>query len=258
MSRAAVERFDDALWARYGTTPDYVERIARVLELVPPDARLVLDVGCGRGEVVSALAASRAGLLAIATDPSPEALRYPTVPSVLAGLPQLPFGTRAFDTVICLQVLEHLDGAEYDPARLELQRVAARHLVIGVPYRENLATKRVRCAACGRASHVDGHLRTFDDASLRTLFDGAVLVRRVLAGVVQHRQSRVGVCLRRLSGNYAGEEFRCPYCGGREPSRPGRARAATGRATAPLSHALRWPRKPLPYWALALYRKSDV
>jgi hypothetical protein len=116
----------------------------------------------------------------------------------------------------------------------------------------------VRCAACGRRSHLDGHLRRFDDAAIEELFGSrARLERRMLAGVLQPRHSRVGAALWRLSGGSSPVDFRCPHCGAREASTPGWAREALSPLTIRASHVLRWPRRPLPYWALALYRKVD-
>lgn len=259
MKNATVAgRFDAALWEKYGQTPDYLERIARVAELLPPDATDILDAGCGRGEVADSIAAQRAATRVIGADPSMDALQHPRIARSCAALPDLPFGDGCFDVVMCLQVLEHLDDAAFGRACRELLRVSRRYILIGVPFRENLLTKQARCAECGLLSHADGHVRSFDMTDARTLLPDAVLERTVLAGVRQRRQPRLAARLARLSGHYVPDNFMCPRCGGRRAAGATTVRRALGAATAPLRQALLLTQRPIPYWLLALYRKSDV
>lgn len=87
--------------------------------LPPPGAR-VLDLGAGSGSMSQLLAA--AGYQVDACDLEPALFRFPTVECRRADLNELlPYDDRAFDGVVCIEVLEHLDGHE----RLfrEVQRV---------------------------------------------------------------------------------------------------------------------------------------
>lgn len=92
----------------------------------------VLDVGCDRA-VLRGSCRSYVGLdLSDAAD----------VRQDLQAEGRLPFSDRAFDTVVCSDVLEHLDNLHqvFD----ELVRVAREHLVVTLPNNWNSARLRLR------------------------------------------------------------------------------------------------------------------
>lgn len=93
----------------------------------------VLDVGCGSHGLAAACSGVRfvgidvtfpgpvaAGMVAIRNDPGP-----------------LPFDTAAFETVICLDVLEHVPAADRGGLIRELCRVASRRVIVACPTRES-------------------------------------------------------------------------------------------------------------------------
>ena len=106
------------------TTPAQIEAIVS-------DARgRVLEVGCGNGAIAERLRAAGCEVVAVdVTLGSARATRSRADCTVaLAGLPDLPFRDRAFDTVVCAHTLEHVPDL-YSAVR-ELRRVAARALVV--------------------------------------------------------------------------------------------------------------------------------
>lgn len=71
----------------------------------------VLDAGCGEGYGTAMLAEDGAAVVGVDLDlPTVQHLHrsYPQVPAVLANLVALPFAEGTFDTVVTLQVVEHL------------------------------------------------------------------------------------------------------------------------------------------------------
>jgi SAM-dependent methyltransferase len=93
----------------------------------------VCDVGCGTGVLLKKLRDARSGLerltgvdFVVDDSASIENVEY-----VAARIEALPFADRAFDTVICTHVIEHV--LEYREAIAELRRVAAKRLIIVVP-----------------------------------------------------------------------------------------------------------------------------
>lgn len=97
----------------------------------------VLDAGCGEGFVLKYLKKHRPDVSLTGIDRNAEAVAYAQkVLQVDANfhvgdLYDLPFADDSFDTVLCSEVLEHLDQPER--AVEELKRVARSHVLITVP-----------------------------------------------------------------------------------------------------------------------------
>jgi SAM-dependent methyltransferase len=115
-------------------TDNSVACIWRLAELLLPGK--VCDIGCGTGYLLGELA-RRAGRDArdftgvdFQLEPDITA-RNPGMQFREAPIEQLPFDDRAFETVICTHVLEHV--LHIDRAIAELRRVTARRLLVIVP-----------------------------------------------------------------------------------------------------------------------------
>ncbi|MFQ5570696.1 MAG: class I SAM-dependent methyltransferase [Rhodothermales bacterium] len=99
--------------------------------------RLVLDAGCGEGFVTSYLARQDPAVRVTGIDVSPEAIAYAQehfgelAHFRTGNLYKLPFSDHSFDTVVCSEVLEHLDDTER--AVSELKRVARKYVIVTVP-----------------------------------------------------------------------------------------------------------------------------
>jgi SAM-dependent methyltransferase len=249
------------LWEDYGRTDDYAERIDTVQQLIPSDVSSILDIGCGRGDVINAIQSNNAGLRVVGMDLSLDALEHVEPPSVLAHLPDAPFPDKRFDLVICLEVLEHIDDSQYRRSLEEIQRLAGRYIIIGVPFKENLPSKQAICSDCGKASHADGHLRTYDDGTAAGLFDRFTLEQRALIGVMQRREPAAATWLRHhIAGLYYQPEiFACPHCGGDSCSEfRFRSPVVVRKPASLLVRILRRMKPHEPYWWIGLYRRQNA
>lgn len=85
----------------------------------------LLDVGCGRGELVAE--ARKIGLEAEGLDPVAD-----LKPDHVGHANELPFPDQHFDYVTCLDVLEHLLRGDDDAAVRECYRVSRRGVLISV------------------------------------------------------------------------------------------------------------------------------
>ena len=102
----------------------FFERIGETLDPLAPES--LLDAGCGEGEMLRRVKLPAATRRVLA-DRNPE-----SGAQLLASVDALPFASRSFDVVTCLEVLEHL--ADPASAARELGRVARKAVVLSVPY----------------------------------------------------------------------------------------------------------------------------
>lgn len=89
----------------------------------------------------------------------------PANPSVEQGdITDLRYDSCLFDTVFCLDVLEHLTPKQSMKAISEMRRVLKRggHLIITSPYKENLASNTLTCPFCAEKFHKSGHQQVID------------------------------------------------------------------------------------------------
>jgi SAM-dependent methyltransferase len=108
--------------------------VARDLRALGPES--LLDAGAGEGHALDRLSKVLPARVT-AFDRNPDAVafcagRHPEARVEVQDIHELPYPDDAFDVVLCMEVLEHLDT----PARAlgELTRVARRALVLTVPF----------------------------------------------------------------------------------------------------------------------------
>jgi ubiquinone/menaquinone biosynthesis C-methylase UbiE len=102
----------------------FFERIGQVLGDLTPVS--LLDVGCGEGEML------RRGVVPAATRTVLFDRSRDSAAHVIGSVDALPFASRSFDVVTCMEVLEHLP--EPAAALREMARVARRAVILSVPH----------------------------------------------------------------------------------------------------------------------------
>jgi SAM-dependent methyltransferase len=248
----ALRYYDQAeLWGGDELSAMERKRVAETLAAIPADAVSVLDVGCGDGRLTNRLVDRHARVVGV--DIAAEALQHVRTETHVAPVTALPFADRAFDLVLCTEVLEHLEDAELAGAVGELSRVAARFVLLSVPFEESLANAEGRCPACGTTFHVFRHHQRFDAARLKQLLPGFALTRWSTFGprFLPARPLDVWVQQRLLGSWHHGPAAVCPGCGhhGSEPTRR-RTLARLVRATRRMP-----PGRRKRQWLLALYER---
>jgi SAM-dependent methyltransferase len=163
---AMHDRFDqEAVWGRLRQDPTTERRVRMFRQMIPDEVERIVDVGCGDGAITNRLAQDWD---VTGVDLSAAALAHLETTALRASATALPLPDNSFDLVMSIEVLEHLSDSDYRRAISEMQRVTRRYLLISVPYREDLASRMVRCPACGWRGHVFGHQRRFTAESLLT------------------------------------------------------------------------------------------
>ena len=198
------------------SNPMEQRRIHDLVALVPRPGRRALDVGARDGRVSRLLA--RHFDTVVALDLRAPDICHPGIVCLAGDATDLDHPDADFDLVVCSEVLEHIPPAKLPSACLELTRVAARHLLIGVPYKQDLRVGRLTCRACGKVNPPYGHVSSFDESKLRALFPGCRVRRVSYVGEYEGPTNGIATLLMDLAGNPYGpydQQEPCIHCGAR-------------------------------------------
>ena len=200
----------------------------------PAGVSTALDVGCGDGKLTRVLAAET-GIQIVGFDNSAEALSRLALPTVLGDAAAMPFDDGHFDLVFSTDTLEHVPDQTHEQVWSEIFRVARTHVMVGVPFREELLDASALCPQCGRSYHVNWHQRSYDLQSLhRRAPAGWHVQATVISGESWPEVLPLETQLRRkVLGEWSGWSMAvCPHCGaaGTEPPQPRPLPALTAAA----------------------------
>ncbi|MBT0963073.1 class I SAM-dependent methyltransferase [Denitromonas iodatirespirans] len=184
-----------------------------LLSLMPAGGDTALDVGARDGHF-SRLMAERFGQVT-ALDLSRPDIDHPKVVCVAGNVTALDYPDRHFDLVFCAEVLEHIPSPGLEQACAELARVCRKHLLIGVPFDQDIRVGRTTCSHCGGRNPPWGHVNRFDEARLTGLFPDLRLVQRSLVGSNRERTNALSAWLMDRAGNPYGtysQDEPCLHC----------------------------------------------
>jgi SAM-dependent methyltransferase len=231
-------------------------RMAKVLAMLPETTANVLEIGARHGVMTEKLAAQVRSVTAL--DLSLPPFQLDRVTTVAGNVEHLEFADNTFDCIVCTEVLEHVPDVA--SAARELARVTRKHILIGVPYRQDTRVGRTTCNHCGRINPPYGHLNTFDEARLAQLFPTLKIVTTEYLAENRERSNFFSVWLQDLAGNPYGaydQEEPCVFCGSKmsapgKLSLPKRIAASIGVRLYDLQVRFNQPR---PTWILLLLEK---
>lgn len=191
-------------------------RIRTLLGLIPGKAPSVLDIGARDGYISVQLTDFFDSVTAL--DLEKPRIAHDRVACVQGDVTDLRFPDRSFHTVFCSEVLEHIPPALLQRACDEVRRVAQEYIIIGVPYRQDLRFGRTTCYTCGRKNPPWGHVNTFDEKKVMSLFSGASCERVSFHGENTEYTNFLSTFLMDLAGNPYGDYAQlepCIHCGNR-------------------------------------------
>jgi SAM-dependent methyltransferase len=233
-------------------------RVDSLLGLLPAHLHHALDIGARDGHIARLLA-DRAGAVT-ALDLEQPQIDDPRIRCVKGDAAALEFGDGVFDLVFCAEVLEHIPGRLLPAACSELARVASDHVLVGVPYRQDLRTDRTTCQHCGRTNPPWGHVNSFDEAGLARLFPDCEVEKIEFVGATREGTNFLSALLMDAAGNPYGtyeQDEPCIHCGAELGGPP--ARNLGGRALARAAVYVRRLQQPFvqerPKWIHVLFRK---
>jgi SAM-dependent methyltransferase len=252
---------EDPKMAAYRASQKERERIDEIFRLVPQGGKTALDIGARDGFLSLRLAERFDRVTAL--DLVLPRIDHPSVDCVVGDVCALEAPDRAFDLVLCAEVLEHIPSHLLRKACAELSRVCGKHLVIGVPYDQDTRVYRTTCSACGGKNPPWGHVNTFNELSLELLFPELVVEKVFFVGETRERTNALSAFLTDLAGNpwgTYGQQESCIHCGTglKAPTRMGpvqRVAASAGERLRKLQMKLSSPR---PNWIHILYTKPHA
>jgi 2-polyprenyl-3-methyl-5-hydroxy-6-metoxy-1,4-benzoquinol methylase len=174
--RADAEHFDYSKDFDDGAARHEERRLHEaIIEVVPADARRILDVGCGKAWVAQHFCPQGVAVCSMdasLTNPR-RALQqhpFPNHSAVVADVFNLPFRENAFDAIIAAEVIEHVPDPNLFVQRLLTALRPGGVLVITAPYREH--RQFTLCVHCNNPTPLHAHLHVFDEENLRALVAG--------------------------------------------------------------------------------------
>lgn len=159
-------------WEESYFSPQDKVRVEYIQNLIPEDAKTILDVGCGNGILVNYLQNKHPDRFSrvCGTDRSKTSLTFVKTEKYEADINKLPFADNEFDIVTCLEVIEHLPQEVYFEALNEIERIAKKYIIISVPYQEILDFSKVRCIKCKTEFNPFYHMHSFNDERVKNLY----------------------------------------------------------------------------------------
>jgi ubiquinone/menaquinone biosynthesis C-methylase UbiE len=236
------------------------ERIGNLLSLLPSSTKSILDAGARDGYISMRLADNALSVTAL--DLVKPDIEHTNVLSVKGDITRMEFPDRHFDAVLCTEVLEHVTPKLLPTACRELQRVAKRHVLIGVPYKQDIRVSRTTCYTCGGKNPPWSHVNRFDKRKLARLFSDMTLQGVSFVGSHRSTTNALSTLLLDLAGNPFGtydQEEPCIHCGAKLKPPPERTlpqRLCTRVATR-LNEAQRLVKRPQPNWIHILFARTD-
>ena len=198
----------------YRKRPSEQERIGDLINMLPDGGETALDIGARDGYISVLLADKFARVTAL--DLEQPQIDHPGVTCVKGNITAMDFPAASFDLVFCAEVLEHIPPDLLAQACKELARVSRGHLLIGVPYRQDMRVGRTTCNSCGKNNPPWGHVNSFDDRKLARLFPGLRIVKKSFVGSSRDQTNALSSALLDYAGNPFGtyqQDESCVHCG---------------------------------------------
>lgn len=198
----------------YRASPAEQARIRDLFDLIPQHGERALDIGARDGYMAKLLADRYEEVVALDLD-QPR-IDHPRVMAVKGNAVNLEFPDRSFDVVLCAEVLEHIPPEILPEVCRQIYRVSRGVVVIGVPYRQDLRCGRTTCWSCGRKNPPWGHVNSFDESRLKSLFPLARVESVGFVGTTRAQTNSISTALMDFAGNPYGtwdQEEACVHCG---------------------------------------------
>jgi SAM-dependent methyltransferase len=241
----------------YRNSPPEVARTRDLLDIIPKNLSTVLDVGARDGHFSQLLTQHFESVTAL--DLTMPQFQFNRVLPVQGDVTNLQFPDGHFDVVFCAEVLEHIPALQ--KACSEISRVARHAIVIGVPYRQDTRVDRTTCNHCGKTNPPWGHVNTFDERKIGSLFPEWQTTKTSFVGSTNDRTNSLSTWLLDIAGNPYGvydQDEPCIHCG-KQMSPPASTPFAKKLIAAAALRLIRWQspyNNAHPNWIHTVFQKA--
>ena len=228
------------------------ERLHRTLDTVPNDVHNGLEIGFYDFRFTSLL---RARIDLVSMDLPRKVNNTGGYKLIFADMQHLPFRAKAFDIIICTEVLEHLPEKVLIKAVGELQRVSGKYLLISVPYKQRVWNELFKCANCSFVCNSMGHLHYMDERRLSELFNRGIAEKTERIGTLNGYAPDWLYSIAKTLGNvWCDFNFgNCPKC---DQSDKAVAANLVGHVLRRLIWRMELRAKPRAAWVISLFKVS--
>jgi len=167
---STAEKWGQLLRAKAPVPLIRLQRLERVVSLIEEPGK-VLDIGVGWGDIVPFVQRHSIKVDYTGIDFSTAKIDelnklYPDYRFIPAGVDKI---HETFDTVLLLEVMEHIPPSRIFDLMANVKRVLTPHgrLIVSVPYREDLEMNTMVCGHRGSYVNRMGHVRSYSRSLLR-------------------------------------------------------------------------------------------
>jgi hypothetical protein len=188
--------------------------LIRIIENLNGPSNNALDIGARDGHFSKLLAKYYDSVIAL--DLEKPSFKHDNVTCIQGDVTNLKFDDGDFNLVFCAEVLEHIPTNMLKNACSELSRVSNNYILIGVPYKQDIRAGRLTCYSCGKINPPWGHVNSFNDERLESLFPEYCVKEKFFVGKVNSFTNSISTALMDYAGNPYGtysQEEPCIHCG---------------------------------------------
>ena len=189
-------------------------RIADLIALMPTSLLKGLDIGARDGYVSKLMTEHCQQVTAL--DLSLPEITHEQITCTQGNITKLDFSNDEFDMALCAEVLEHIPPNLLEQACQELTRVTKKWLIIGVPFNQDIRSGSTHCPSCGKTNPPWGHVNSFTENKLQTLFPQMKIEKTNFIGTSNIQTNFISHSLMEFAGHPFGTYHQsedCVHCG---------------------------------------------
>lgn len=131
----------------FGTRLMHRGRLNQLLPLIPINTKKLLEIGCGGGHLIQKVFSNNPDIKIMGVDKSKEATdttkeKCKEAEIITADISTYDFGERKFDTIICTEVLEHIENYGLVIKKMEKLLEKGGTLILSFPNERNIMIGR--------------------------------------------------------------------------------------------------------------------